>query len=175
MTTVKITRPKANDYAPFHAGYVTGVPSDDILAFLEQQGRETAALLRGIAEKQSQHRYATGKWSIREVVGHVNDSERVFTYRALSFARGDASPLPGFDENAWGATSNADRRALAELIEDFFAVRSATLALYRGFSDTEIGRSGTASGHRVTVAAIAYVVAGHELHHVNILKERYLS
>ena len=175
MTTVKIPRPRANDYAPFHTSYVTGVPSDDILAFLEQQGRETAAFLRGITEKQSQHRYAPGKWSIREVVGHVSDAERVFTYRALSFARGDATPLPGFDENGWGATSNADRRALAELVEEFSAVRSATLALYRGFSDTEISRSGTASGHRVTVAAIAYVVAGHELHHVNILKERYLS
>ena len=175
MPTVQIPRPVGTEYAPFHASYVQGVPDGDILAFLERQGRETAALLRGISEKQSRHRYAPGKWSIREVVGHMNDAERVFTYRALSFARGDANPLPGFDETAWGASSNADSRPLADLVQDFAAVRAATLTLFRGFSETEIGRSGTASGHRVTVAAIAYVVAGHEKHHVTILKERYLS
>lgn len=175
MTNVPIQRPAGTDYAPFHAGYVQGVPEGDVLAFLERQGRETIALLRGISEKQSQHRYALGKWSIREVVGHMNDAERVFTYRALSFARGDATPLPGFDENSWGASSNADRRTLAELIEDFSSVRAATLALFRGFSEQQIDRSGTASGHRMTVAALAYIAAGHEKHHVKILKERYLS
>lgn len=175
MPTVQIPRPAGTEYAPFHAAYVQGVPDGDILAFLERQGRETVALLRGVNEKQSQHRYAPGKWSIREVVGHMNDAERVFTYRALSFARGDATPLPGFDENAWGASSNADSRALADLVQDFAAVRAATLTLFRGFSENEIGRAGTASGHRVTVAALAYVVAGHEKHHVTILRERYLS
>jgi len=175
MATLQIPRPAATEYAPFHAAYVQAVPDGDVLSFLERQGRETVALLRGVSEKQSQHRYAPGKWSIREVVGHMNDAERVFTYRALSFARSDTTPLPGFDENAWGASSNADRRTLAELVEDFAAVRAATLTLFRGLSDNEIGRAGTASGHRVTVAALAYVVAGHEKHHLKILKERYLS
>jgi uncharacterized damage-inducible protein DinB len=175
MTIASIPRPAASDYAPFHAGYVQGVPEGDVIALLERQGRETIGLLRGITEKQSQHRYATGKWSIREVVGHMNDAERVFTYRALSFARADPMALPGFDENAWGAITNADSRPLAELLDDYAVVRAATLALFRGFSDAELARSGTASGHRMTVGAIAYVVVGHERHHVKILKERYLS
>lgn len=175
MANPSIPRPAAGDYAPFHAGYIGHVPDGDVIALLERQGRETVALLRGISEKQSVHRYAPGKWSIREVVGHMNDAERVFAYRALSFARADTNVLPGFDENAWGAATNADSRTLADLTDDYAAVRAATLALFRGFSDRELARGGTASNHRVTVAATAYIVAGHERHHLNILKERYLS
>lgn len=175
MTKATIPRPSATDHAPYYARYIQLVPDGDLLSLLERQGRETVTLLRGISEKQSRHRYAPEKWSIREVVGHLNDSERVFTYRALSFARGDTAALPSFDENAWGAASNADHRELADLIEDFEAVRAATVALFRGFSEAEFKRSGTASNNPVTVAALAYIVAGHERHHVNILKERYLS
>lgn len=175
MANISIPRPAPGDYAPFHGAYVQAVPEGDVLAFLERQGAETATLLRGISEERSRHRYASGKWSIREVVGHMSDAERVFAYRGLSFARGDATPLPGFDENSWGAATNADRRPMADLIAEFSAVRAATVTLFRGFSANEMGRAGTASGHRVSVAAIAYVVAGHEKHHVRILKERYLS
>ena len=175
MANVPILRPATGDYAPYYARYIDQVPDGDFTALLERQARETVSLLRGISENQSRHRYAPDKWSIREVVGHVADSERVFTYRALSFARGDTNVLPGFDENAWGAATNADSRSLADLIDEFAAVRAASLALFRGFSDKELSRSGTASGQRVTVAALAYIVAGHERHHVKILKERYLS
>jgi hypothetical protein len=173
--TRPILRPAPTDHAPFHAAYVRLVPDGDVLGVLEKQAKETVAFLKGLSEEKSRFRYAKEKWSIREVVGHMNDAERVFTYRALSFARGDTSSLPGFDENGWAATSNADQRTLAEHIAEYSAVRAATLALYRGFSDNEIHREGVASGHRVTVAAIAYVVAGHERHHVGILKDRYLS
>jgi hypothetical protein len=170
-----IARPASSEYAPFYGGYVGAVPDGDFLPLLERQGSETVALLRAVSEKTSQHRYAPGKWSIREVVGHLTDAERVFTYRALSFARGDATPLPSFDENTWAATSNADRRPLADLIGDFEAVRAATLALLRGFDEEQFARAGIASGHQVTVRALAYIVAGHERHHVRILRERYLS
>jgi hypothetical protein len=175
MSNTSIPRPVAGDFAPFHGSYVQEVPEGDVLAFLERQGAETIALLRGIGDERSRHRYASGKWSIREVTGHLCDAERVFAYRALSFARGDTTPLPGFDENAWGATTNADGRPMAELVAEFSAVRAATVTLYRGFSEKEMKRAGTASGHRVTVGALAYVIAGHERHHVKILKERYLS
>lgn len=175
MANVTIARPATSEYAPFHSGYVLGVPEGDLLALLARQGREIAALLREISEKKSQHRYAPGKWSIREVVGHMNDAERVFTYRALTFARVDANPLPGFDEVAWGQSSNADSRPLAELIEDFVAVRAATVALFRGFSEEQLARSGVASGHQVSVRALAYIAAGHAGHHVKILRERYLT
>lgn len=170
-----VPRPSAGDYAHFHATYVRDVPDGDVLALLERQGQETVSLLRALSEARSQHRYAAGKWSIREVVGHMIDAERVFTYRALAFARGDANALPGFDEVAWGATTNAHERSLAELLDEYAAVRAATLALFRGFSDAEIARRGIASGQRMSVGGIVYVTAGHERHHVRILKERYLS
>jgi hypothetical protein len=173
MTSVTIPRPASSEYAPSYSGYVSAVPDGDLLSLLARQGRETVKLLRGINEKKSRYRYAPGKWTIREVAGHVSDAERVFTYRALRFARGDATPLASFDENAWGDATNADARALADHIEELAAVRAATLALFRGFSEDQFARSGTASGHQITVRALAYITAGHERHHVKILRERY--
>lgn len=175
MPAISVSRPGATEYAPFYAGYVAGVPEGDLIALLEQQGRETVALLGAVSDERSDHRYAPGKWTIREVLGHVVDGERVFTYRALTFARGDAGPLPSFDENAWAAVSNAGRRTMAELLDEYRAVRAATVALFRSFSDEEFARSGVASKNPVTVRALAYIVAGHERHHVRILRERYLS
>ena len=175
MVSSTIGRPAAGEYAPFHGGYVHEVPEGDVLALLERQGKETIALLQGVGETKSGHRYASGKWSIREVIGHLIDAERVFTYRALTFARGDPNALPGFDENGWAAVSNADTRTLASLIDEFSAVRAATLALFRSFGDAELARPGTASGHPVSVRGLLYVTAGHERHHVRILRERYLA
>jgi uncharacterized damage-inducible protein DinB len=174
MATLTIQRPAPDEYSPYHSGYVTAVPDGDVLALLERQGKETIALLRSLDEAKSAHRYADGKWSIRGVVGHVIDAERVFSYRALTFARGDENALPGFEENAWAAASNADHRALAQLVEEFAAVRAATVALFRGFGEAEYARHGTASGQRVTPRGLLYVIAGHERHHVRILRERYL-
>jgi hypothetical protein len=173
MANATIARPGATEYAPYYGAYISQVPDGNLLSQLEQQGRETAALLRGIDEKKSQHRYAPGKWTIREVVGHLVDAERVFTYRAVTFARGDPTKLPSFDENVWAKTSNAARRSMADLIAEFEAVRAATIALFRGFSDEEFARSGTASNNPVSVRALAYIVAGHERHHVKVLHDRY--
>jgi hypothetical protein len=173
MPTINIARPASTEYAPFYAAYVSQVPDGDLLSHLEQQGRSTVSLLRAIGEQKSQHRYAPGKWTIREVIGHLIDAERVFTYRAMSFARGDATPLPSFDETAWGAASNAGRRSMADLLAELEIIRAATLALFRGFSEEQFARSGTASNNHITVRALAYIVAGHERHHVKVLRERY--
>jgi hypothetical protein len=173
MAKLSLERPAPAEYASFHAGYVALVPDGDVLKLLERQGRQTTRLLRSVGERKSRHRYAPGKWSIREVVGHVIDAERVFTYRALRFARADATPLPGFDENQWGGTSNADSRTLKELTAELASVRAATLAMFRGFTATEFARTGTASGQPMSVRGITFVTAGHERHHVNVLRERY--
>ncbi|HJQ21923.1 MAG TPA: DinB family protein [Gemmatimonadaceae bacterium] len=168
-----MTRPADNEYAPFYAGYVAGVPDDDLMDVLQRHGREAATLLRHVSDERSRHRYAEGKWTIREVTGHLSDSERVFTYRALTFARADATALPSFDEVAWGAASNADQRPMHDLVGEMEAVRAATIALFRGFSNVEWERWGTASGKKITVRALAYIVAGHERHHLNVLRDRY--
>jgi len=173
MLATGLTRPADNEYAQHYAPYVSLIRDGDVLDALQRQGRDVAALLGRVGEERSHHRYAEGKWSIREVTGHLSDSERVFTYRALTFARGDATPLPPFDENAWAAVSNADQRPMSALVEEMVAVRAATLTLFQGFTGTEWARWGTASGHKITVRALAYIVLGHERHHLNVLRERY--
>jgi hypothetical protein len=173
MLATGLSRPAENEYAAHYAGYVAGVPDGDVVELLQRQGSDAAALLGRVSEDRSHFRYAEGKWTIREVIGHLSDSERVFTYRALTFARGDATPLPPFDENAWAETSNADSRFVSALVDEMQAVRAATVGLFRGFSDKEWERWGTASGHKITVRALAYIVAGHEKHHLKVLRERY--
>jgi uncharacterized damage-inducible protein DinB len=175
MTATTVARPRPSEYAPFYAGYVAGVPDGDLITLLDDQAKETVALLGAISDEKSQHRYAPGKWSIGEVLGHITDAERVFTYRALTFARADAGPLPSFDENAWAAASSAGRRSMKGLLAEYRAVRAATLALFGALTEEEFARSGVASKNPVTVRALAYIVAGHERHHIRILRERYLS
>ena len=173
MTTNPIARPAPGEYNSYYQKYVNLVPDGNLIDILQHQGGETVSLLRGISEEKSTFAYAPGKWTIREMLGHVTDTERVFTYRSLSFARADPSPLPSFDENVWAATSNAGLRPLEDLIDDFIAVRAATLALFRGLSAADFARGGVASGNPVTVRALAWITAGHERHHVNILRDRY--
>ncbi len=170
-----IARPKDSEYAPYYGRYIGTVPDDDFLDALERQGRETVDLLEKIGEGESTYRYAPGKWNIREVVGHVTDTERVFTYRALAFARGETAHLPSFDEQKWAGASSAGTRPLKELIAEFKAVRAATLSLFQSFSEEELVRSGMASDNPVSVRALAFITAGHERHHVNVLREKYLS
>ena len=169
-----VARPAGTEYAPFYAGYINAVPDGDLVAMLDAQRAETVALLGGVDDRTARHRYAEGKWSVAEVLGHVIDGERVFSYRALTFARGDATPLPSFDENAWAAASNAGRRTMKSLLAEYTAVRGATIELFRGFGAEEFARSGVASNHPVSVRALAYIVVGHERHHLRILRERYL-
>ena len=175
MTTATIPRPDATEYAPFYGTYVGKVPDGDLLELLERQRRETQNLLAGLSDTQALHRYAPGKWSMKEVVGHLMDSERVFCYRALRFARADEKPLQGFDEKAWVPAGSFDARPLADLAAELDAVRRATIALFRGFDAAALARKGTANNNEVTVRALAWIVAGHERHHVAILRERYLA
>lgn len=175
MTAVAspIPRPAAAEYDPYYGRYIEKVPEGDLLRTLEAQGRETQALLAGLSDAKALHRYAAGKWSIKEVIGHVADTERVYAYRALRFARADATALPGFDENAWVPAGSFDARSVADLAAELDAVRRATLALFRGLDAAALGRRGTANDAAVTVRAIAWIIAGHERHHVALLHERY--
>jgi len=175
VTTATIPRPDATEYAPYYGTYVGKVPDGDLLELLERQRRETQNLLAGLSDTQALHRYAPGKWSIKEVVGHLMDSERVFCYRALRFARADEKPLQGFDEKAWVPAGSFDARPLADLAAELDAVRRATIALFGGFDAAALARKGTANNNEVTVRALAWIVAGHERHHVAILRERYLA
>ena len=140
---------------------------------LETQHRETVEALRGISEERAGFRYAPEKWSIREVVGHLLDTERVMAYRALRIARGDTTPLAGFEENSYVEAAGFDARPLPDLVAEFGLVRTATLALLRGFDEVAFQRRGTASGWPVSVRALAFIIAGHERHHAGLLRERY--
>ena len=175
MASLISTRPGSDEYAPYYAGYVAAVPDGgDLVTLLERQGAETVALLRSLSEEQGAHRYAPDKWSIKEMIGHVIDAERVFTYRALRIARGDRTPLPGFDQDAWVRGSNAASRSLADLAAELVALRASTVALFRRVDDEAVARRGVASNFEVTARALAWIVAGHEAHHVRVLRERYL-
>lgn len=168
-------RPEPNEYAAWYADYIGLVPEDDIVAAMEAQSRETAALLAAIDETKAAHRYAPEKWSIRELVGHVADAERVFSYRTLCIGRGETQSLPGFDEGTYARSSNAHARTLADLAGELAAARRATLALLRGFDEEAWGRSGTANNTPVSVRALAWITVGHERHHMKVLRERYLG
>jgi uncharacterized damage-inducible protein DinB len=169
----RTTRPAPDEYAPYYGTYISKVGDGDVVQALKQQVTGTVAYLRAIPESRAGHRYAEGKWSIREVVGHLADAERIFAYRALRFARNDSTALPGFDENAFVANSRFDDRTLGSLIDEFAAVRAASIAQFHGFFPEEWLRGGTASGKHMSVRALAWVIAGHELHHLGVLKERY--
>lgn len=169
------TVPAASEHAPYYGRYISRVPSGDIIATLEREGEETSRLLNGLSQEQADFRYAPGKWSIKEVIGHLTDAERIFSYRALRFARGDDTPLAGFDENDYAPAGEFGGRSLEDLVADLRAARASTVALFRGLPATAMTRGGEASGARVTVRALAWITAGHELHHVTILRERYLT
>jgi uncharacterized damage-inducible protein DinB len=163
------------EFLPYYAAYVALVPPGDVLARLESQLADTVAVVDGVGEERAGHRYAPGKWSVRELLGHVVDSERVFTYRALCAARGETAALPGFDENAWTAGADFDRRSLNSLMGELTAVRRATLALFRNLDEAALARRVVANGAPVSARALAWIIAGHELHHRRLLQERYLG
>lgn len=175
MSNSIITRPAPNEYAPYYGGYMNIVPDGDIVALLTQQMPATLALIRGLAEEQGSWRYAPEKWSIKELCGHIIDAERVFAYRALRFARGDQTPLPGFEQDDFIAHANFAARSLNDLADEYEAVRRATIALLGSLDDAAWQRSGIASENEMSVRALAYGIAGHELHHLKILRERYLT
>ena len=175
MPRMNQRRPDPSEHSPYFSRYMELVPENDIVAALQRQGDDTQKLLASIDESRAGHRYAPDKWTIRQLVGHVEDAERVFAYRALSFARGAATPLPGFDENEWAKNATYEGSTLRERAESLAAVRRATIALFRSLDDESWDRAGSANNNRVTVRALAFMCVGHERHHMTILRERYLA
>lgn len=169
-----IPRPDPSEHLPYYARYVDLVPDGDLLETLRAQLGEMLELVRGLDEAQGGHRYAPEKWSIRQVLGHVIDCERVFCYRALRIARGDRTPLAGFDEDAFVAGADFDARTLVDLARELEHVRLATLDLFRPLNQEELARRGIANDAEISVRALAWIAAGHERHHVKLLRERYL-
>ena len=164
-----------SEHAPAFSVYIANVTEDDVLAAIEAQLSETRALLESIGEERAPFRYAPGKWSIKEVVGHVTDCERVFSYRATAIGRGELQPLPGFDEKTYAENAGFDRLTLRELIETYVAVRTSTILLYRQLPPEAWDRRGIANNNPLSVRALAHVTLGHERHHLRVLRERYLA
>jgi hypothetical protein len=167
-------RPDPNEAASYYYGYIDRVPGDDVVSVLETQLEDTLAFLSGVSEDKSLTRYAPDKWSMRQLVSHVNDTERVFLYRALWFARGFPDPLPSYDQNVAVEAADADNVSWANHMDEFRSIRLSTLSFFQNLPEAAWLRSGIASDNRFTVRALAYITAGHVAHHMAILKERYL-
>lgn len=166
-------RPTPDEYASFYETYVKLVPEEDIAGVLEAQMDDTLFLLHGLSEEDSLLRHPPYTWSTREVVGHMTDAERIFGYRALRFARDDATPLPGFDEGSYAKVAEFDRTKLVDLAQEFEAARLSNRLLFKNLGDEAWGRGGEANGSRVTVRALAYIIVGHARHHTAILRKRF--
>jgi DinB superfamily len=174
-STSSLLRPQPGEYAPYYDRYISLVKSEDLVGELEEQRRQTLLLLSGRSEADGDLRYAPDKWSVKEVLGHINDTERIMSYRALRIARGDATPIEGYEQDDYVRNGPFARRALADLIEDYIAVRRATISLFRNLDEADWTRRGVANKNEVTVRALAYIIAGHELHHRRIIEEKYLK
>ncbi|GIP51798.1 MULTISPECIES: DinB family protein [Paenibacillus] len=169
-----LEKPQAGEYAVHFEPYIQKVPEDNLPSLLEKQVDEVIQRLGQITEEQGSYRYAEGKWSLKEVLGHISDTERIMSYRLLRIARGDTTPLPGFEENLFVSHAHADRQTVNALLQDFAAVRIATLSLIRQLDDEAWARIGTFSDHPGSARALAYIIAGHSIHHFDIIEERYL-
>lgn len=173
--SIPTAHPEATEYPEYFGRYITQVPQGKIMTTLEQGLDATLALLDGLSPAQADFRYAPGKWSLKEVLGHVVDTERILAYRALRFARNDKTPLPSFEQDDYMPYASFAARELSDLTREFGHVRQATLDLFRHLDAEAWERRGTASGGEFTVRAMAYIIAGHEIHHRTILKTRYLG
>jgi uncharacterized damage-inducible protein DinB len=169
------SKPQPNEYAPYYERYISLVPDRNILETIEQQRRDMVLLLSCRDEADGDYRYAPDKWSAKEVLGHINDAERVFAYRALRIARNDATPTEGFEQDDYVRNGPFSTSPIADLIEDFIAVRRATVSLLRNLDETAWLRRGIANKNEVSVRALVWIIAGHELHHRRILEEKYFS
>jgi uncharacterized damage-inducible protein DinB len=167
-----INRPDASEFAPFYAGYIGKVPDSGPVKLLEEQIGQLEKL-KAMPEDKANHAYADGKWSVKEVIGHLADGERVFSYRLTRIARGDQTPLAGFDENAWAKTAPHRRRPMADVVNELLAIRRSTLALVSSLDQTSLANKGVANNNPVTARAICWIIAGHTKHHLDILHERY--
>lgn len=167
-------RPELSTVPEFYHKYVNLVAEENAADAIAANGAEALSFFQSIPAGKWNYRYAEGKWSIKEMVQHLIDAERIFSFRALCIARDEAQSLPGFDENAYAAASDADRRSQADLLDEFSSVRKATTLLFRSFTEEQIGKTGRANNNPITVNAIGFITAGHVKHHLQILKERYL-
>ncbi|MDQ3108328.1 MAG: DinB family protein [Bacteroidota bacterium] len=170
-----IAPPAAGTYAAFYETYISKLNGQDPVHVLERLVLEFKALLSEVPDEKEGFRYAEGKWSVKEVVGHIIDTERILCTRALCIARGEKQSLPGFDENEYVAAANFDKRSLYELSREFGYVREGTLSFFKTLGEEELDRNGIANNNSVTPRVLLYVIAGHHLHHLGVLKERYLQ
>jgi uncharacterized damage-inducible protein DinB len=168
-------RPKNSEYPDYFRSYIDLVPEGNITSSLTQQHDNMQKLFSGMSENQLDYRYAEGKWSLKEVLGHMTDTERIMTYRLLRISRGDQTPLQGFSEDDYVREAGFQFRKLSDLLEDYHSVRMSTISLLNGIPYTAWERKGIANGYEITARAIPYMIAGHELHHLKIIEERYLS
>lgn len=175
LVKLNTMRPDINTIPEFYHGYVSHIAEDNVIEALKNSKQAFLKRLKSIHEQNGDFRYDRGKWSIKEVINHVIDAERVFAYRVLSFARNDAAELPGFDETSWTPASQADRRTLKSLIEEYENVRNSTINLFESFTEDMLMQTGKANGTSCSVLGIGYIIAGHETHHSNILNDRYMS
>ena len=169
-----LQRPQSGEYNPYYERYIARVPDGDFVEVLARQADDTLGLLRDLADNAADQAYAPGKWSIKEVIGHVCDAERIFGYRLLRIARGDQTPMEGFDENKYAPAGQFGARTLASMLEEFAAVRAATITLIAGLPNDGWSNTGVANDSPISARALAYIIAGHELHHRDILLTRYL-
>lgn len=173
--SIIITPPADSEYPEFFKNYINVAKTDDLLAGLEASGAYMILFVKGLTEEQLLFRYQEGKWSVKELLVHLMDGERIFAYRSLRFARQDKTELPGFEENAFVGPSKADARTAESILTEYAAVRTATIELFRSFDEEALSQSGVGNGNRITVRALGYSILGHEVHHLNIIKERYLK
>lgn len=171
---MKITRPAKEEYPEYYDRYISKVTGDPIDQLIDGE-RKLLKLISKLSKKQLNFRYAEGKWSIKEILVHLMDGERVFAYRALTFARKDITALPGFEENEWAPNSGASERKIKSIIDEYQAVRSATIEMFANFTEEMLNSSGTANEKPMSVRSILFMIPGHELHHMGVIKERYLS
>lgn len=171
----KIEKPEEGEYAPYTIMYIGLLPDDGlVLKYLEENLKATTDFILSLPEEKLLHRYAGGKWTIKEILVHLIDDERIYAYRALRFARNDKTELPGFEQDDYAAHSGANGREIKDILKEFTTVRSATISLFEGFDRKALLRAGVASGNIMSVRAAAYHIAGHEMRHINIIEERYL-
>lgn len=172
--SVTISRPAQNEYAPYYHEYIARIPECDILEYLEKQRQDVLSMLCWVADEEwGTFRYEPGKWSVSDIIGHLNDGERIFATRALRIARGDKTPLPGWDQDEYAFVAGAEGREVDDLSEEFDFIRRSTIAMLKSFEPEAFNRSGVANNVEVTVRAIAFIIAGHTDHHLRILRERY--
>ena len=170
-----ISKPKAGSYPEEAELYIRVVPSNDLLGYFDSQKESVATVAAGLSEDQLLYRYAKGKWSVKDIFSHITDCERIYCYRSLCIARGEKQSLPGFEENDYAREANADKRNIESIISEYKTVRASTIELFKSFTDEMLNRVGIANESPRSIRAMGYITAGHEIHHLNVIKERYIQ